>query len=61
LSDEQLSLLARRGNRLDESVEGHGLGLAIAMDIAKLYGGAIEFDRSPSLGGLRVRVSLARA
>ncbi len=61
LSDEQLSRLARRGSRLDESVEGHGLGLAIAMDIAKLYGGGIEFDRSPSLGGLRVRVSLARA
>ncbi|MCU7812302.1 MAG: hypothetical protein KZQ77_13860, partial [Candidatus Thiodiazotropha sp. (ex Notomyrtea botanica)] len=59
LSDHQLSALAQRGSRLDESVEGHGLGLSIAMDIAKLYGGGIEFDRSPDLGGLRVTVSLS--
>jgi signal transduction histidine kinase len=58
LSEEDLQRLAQRGSRLDESVEGHGLGLSIAMDIAKLYGGGIRFDRSPDLGGLRVRVAL---
>jgi signal transduction histidine kinase len=58
LSDEDLQRLAWRGRRLDESVEGYGLGLSIAMDIAKLYGGSISFDRSPDLGGLRVRVVL---
>ena len=58
LTDDQLSLLVHRGSRLDETVDGHGLGLSIAMDIAKLYGGGIIFDRSPDLGGLRVSVSL---
>jgi signal transduction histidine kinase len=60
LSDEDLQRLALRGSRLDESVEGYGLGLAIALDIAKLYGGGILFERSPDLGGLRVKVTLKR-
>lgn len=58
LSTEEIERMAQRGSRLDESVEGHGLGLSIAMDIAKLYGGGIQFDRSRDLGGLRVVVRL---
>jgi signal transduction histidine kinase len=50
--------LAQRGVRVDESVSGHGLGLAIARDIVAEYGGNIGFDCSPELGGLRVRVAL---
>lgn len=61
LTDEDLERLTQRGSRLDESVEGHGLGLSIALDIAKLYGGGILFDRSPELGGLRVSISLKQA
>ncbi len=58
LSEEDLLKLVRRGSRLDESVEGHGLGLAIVADIIKLYGGQIRFDKAVKLGGLRVEVSL---
>ena len=55
---EELKQLTQRGIRLDESVEGHGLGLAICKDIVKLYGGSIEFDRSSNLGGLSVVITL---
>ncbi|MGZ8217114.1 ATP-binding protein [Methylomagnum sp.] len=50
--------LARRGVRLDESVPGHGLGLAIARDIAEFYEGTLEIQHSPELGGLEVNVVL---
>lgn len=37
---------------------GVGLGLAIAADIARSHGGALDLDQSPDLGGLRARLSL---
>lgn len=58
VSPEALTRLAERGVRIDESVDGHGLGLAIAKDMVKLYGGEMTFELSPELGGLQVRVSL---
>ncbi|MCJ2036051.1 sensor histidine kinase [Methylobacterium sp. J-068] len=47
----------RRGGRLDESVPGHGFGLSITTELAELYGGALDLDRS-DLGGLRARLRL---
>ena len=58
LSEEQMQNMTQRGIRLDETVEGHGLGLAISKDIVKLYGGSIAFRRSSGLGGLEVDISL---
>jgi signal transduction histidine kinase len=54
---ERRSQVMARGARLDESVPGHGLGLAIVQELAQLYGGAVSLWPSP-LGGLRVRLSL---
>ncbi len=49
-----------RGTRLDESIPGTGMGLAIARDIAEAYGGSINFAES-SLGGLRATLLLHHA
>ncbi|MEZ5583344.1 MAG: sensor histidine kinase [Candidatus Competibacteraceae bacterium] len=47
---EQLTLLAQRGVRIDESRAGHGLGLAIVTDIVEQYGGRLELQQSKHWG-----------
>ena len=53
-SAEDLESLGTRGQRADESVPGHGFGLAIARDIVEFAGGRLAFARSETLGGLEV-------
>ncbi|EXJ15603.1 sensor histidine kinase [Imhoffiella purpurea] len=57
VAEDQISLLGRRGLRLDERKDGSGLGLAIVRDVVDAYGGELCFDSAPE-GGLRVRVKL---
>ncbi|HHH39186.1 MAG TPA: HAMP domain-containing histidine kinase [Sedimenticola sp.] len=61
LGNEEIEHLTHRGTRLDETVEGHGLGLAIVGDIVKLYGGSIGFGRARELGGLGVQIQFPPA
>lgn len=47
-----------RGARADRRVAGQGIGLAVVRDIAVAYGGSLDIDDSPRLGGARVTVHL---
>jgi signal transduction histidine kinase len=60
LSPEDISRIGQRGQRLDESSKGSGLGVAIAHEIASLNGGRLRFGRA-AIGGLEVRVTLPLA
>lgn len=53
----ELSQLGQRGIRLDESIPGHGLGLAILKQLVEHYAGNLTFLPSDS-GGLQVRIEL---
>jgi signal transduction histidine kinase len=54
---EDIASIRERGQRLDESRKGFGLGLSIVEDIADIYDLNLDFGRSP-LGGLRVQLGL---
>lgn len=58
IAPHNIERLKLRGTRLDESIEGHGLGLAISGDIIDNYEGAMYFSRSENLGGLKVGIRL---
>jgi signal transduction histidine kinase len=49
--------IVKRGQRLDETKPGSGLGLSIVTDLAVLYRGSLELAQSP-LGGLRATLDL---
>ena len=59
LDPEAAERASRRGVRLDESVEGSGLGLSIVRDIVGEYDGTFHLERSEA-GGLLARVTLPR-
>src|SRR5271156_6708306 len=57
LSAAELAQVSRRGQRLDESMPGSGLGLSIVVDLAALYGGSLKLGKAP-IGGLRAELVL---
>ncbi|WP_420970434.1 ATP-binding protein [Bradyrhizobium sp. B120] len=57
LSEAERAQVSRRGQRLDESKPGSGLGLSIVTDLAGLYGGKLALNDAP-IGGLRAELML---
>jgi signal transduction histidine kinase len=57
LTPSQRDQVARRGQRLDETKPGSGLGLSIVVELAALYGGALNLGTAP-IGGLRAELVL---
>jgi signal transduction histidine kinase len=57
LSEAERAQVSRRGQRLDESKPGSGLGLSIVVDLAALYGGSLSLGSAP-IGGLRAELLL---
>ena len=57
LSAAERAQVSRRGQRLDESKPGSGLGLSIVVDLAALYGGSLTLGTAP-IGGLRAELVL---
>jgi signal transduction histidine kinase len=57
LSPAQRERVALRGQRLDESKPGSGLGLSIVVELAGLYNGVLTLATAP-IGGLRAELAL---
>jgi len=57
IPEDQLEKVLERGQQLDESMQGHGLGLGIVQDMVDLYDGKLSFKRSSS-GGLTAELDL---
>jgi signal transduction histidine kinase len=57
LSPAERAQVAQRGQRLDETKPGSGLGLSIVVELASLYGGVLTLGTAP-IGGLRAELAL---
>ena len=57
ISEADRARVLQRGTRTDQSVPGHGIGLAMVRDTVDLYGGRLAIDASP-LGGARFALQL---
>jgi signal transduction histidine kinase len=57
IAEPEREQVLSRGTRIDEQVQGHGLGLGIVRDIVEHCGGELSLQQS-SLGGLAVVIHL---
>lgn len=57
IAAERRERVLARGERLDETVPGSGLGLGIVSELAALYGGKVSLDTA-AMGGLRAELEL---
>ena len=60
IPEDKIEHVMQRGQRLDESREGHGLGLSIIQEVSELYSGKLTLGKS-GYGGLSARLNLPGA
>ncbi len=60
VTDEQLKTIGKRGQRLDETKPGSGLGLSIVSDLVQSYRGTLTLGRAKR-GGLSATLALPAA
>mgnify|MGYP001555116898 CR=1 FL=1 len=60
IPDEQMKRVTERGLRLDDSIQGHGLGLGIVIDLLDLYDGELSFSHT-ELAGLSAELNIPGA
>ncbi len=48
-----------RGKRLDETVEGQGIGMSVVKEIIEAYNAEIEIEKSATLGGAQINLLFA--
>ncbi len=58
IDEQQAAILLQRGQRQDESITGHGIGLSIVRQVVNSYNGTLQLGRSEQLGGLRVVIEI---
>lgn len=56
ISNEQARVILNRGIRLDEQTPGHGIGLAIVLDIVRAYDGQLSIEGYEK--GARIEIAL---
>ena len=57
IEQDKVSMLLQRGERADQKVAGHGIGLSIVKNIVDAYHGSLLLQKSPA-GGVSVIISL---
>jgi two-component system sensor histidine kinase PhoQ len=60
IADGDVERLGTRGARADQSVPGHGIGLAVTRDIVEAYEGSFAITKS-RWGGAKVTLTLPAA
>ncbi len=50
---EKLSEILKRGVRADETIQGHGIGMAVVKELVELLNGELKGESSESLGGMK--------
>ncbi len=60
IDSRQIAKILERGVRADQSIPGHGIGLAIVRDIMQVYEGGLSIENNPT-GGACVTLQLKKS